>query len=335
MSLETDILRDEERDSAPPCTEPDYSSYDLIELFQLAKQGDEGAAAELSRRSAPRTSDFNYELRHPGHGDQSTHNPHKGAAAYAPGAWKPVSPAQLAAMDKAVIEDLYKQNRIARLGGDNPIAVELRDRIASRYMRERAQGETYVNGNIVVRLPKGSKLDEAQKQALFDDIDNAAKFTPAGMMGDMSFPIEISVGRVSGRSRVGEWGGSGVGGRMGISTAHVKQGGLTKTGELYTLNKPGGIFPEQVPWHPSVAIGKSEVSHTIFHEFGHAVQDYKEKDGIPASRYRFDYVGVPFISKYATKNGSERYAEHFSAWVLGATDTLTQEIADHQGWRKP
>ena len=286
--------------------------------------------------SATRIANFNYELRHPGHGDQSVHNPHKGGGApYAPGAWRPVSPDELAAMDKAVIEDMYKQNRIARLGGDNPIAVELRDRIASRYMRERAQGETYVNGNIVVRLPKGSKLDEAQKQALFDDIDNAAKFTPAGMMGDMSFPIEISVGRVSGRTRVGEWGGSGVGGRMGISTAHVKQGGLIESGGLYTINKPNGIFPEQVPWHPSVAIGKSEVSHTILHEFGHAVQDWKEKDGIPASRYRFDYVGVPFISEYSRKNSSERYAEHFSAWALGATDALTQEIADNQGWRKP
>jgi hypothetical protein len=40
--------------------------------------------------SAPtRSSDFNYELRHPGAHDQSVHNPHKGGpGAFVPGAWK-------------------------------------------------------------------------------------------------------------------------------------------------------------------------------------------------------------------------------------------------------
>lgn len=75
MTLQADIARDEARDLAPPCTEVDYALMDLLEVIQLAKAGDDGADAELSRRSAgTRQLDFNYELRHPGGGhDQSTH----------------------------------------------------------------------------------------------------------------------------------------------------------------------------------------------------------------------------------------------------------------------
>ena len=284
--------------------------------------------------SAPtRASNFNYELRHPGHGDQSVHNPHKGGGAYAPGAWRPVSKAELAAMDEAVIQDLFKNNHIANFGGNTRLGQEMRGRIRTRYMRSRAQGETYVNGNVVVRLPKTSKLDADQKQALFDDIDNAVKFTPEGMLGDKSFPIEINVGKVSGR-RLGEWEGHVDGGRIGINLTHVKTRGLTDGNTTYTINKAGEIFPVQVPWHPDIATGKSSMSFTVAHEIGHAVESYKLKGG-ESSRYRFGYQGLPFISEYSRKNSGERYAEHFAAWTLGATDALTAEIAANDGWRRP
>jgi len=39
-----------------------------------------------------------------------------------------------------------------------------------------------------------------------------------------------------------------------------------------------------------------------------------------------------FISKYATKNSSERYAEHYASWVLGGKDAFTSEIAKLEGW---
>lgn len=99
MSQAEDILRDEQRDAAPPCTDADYTLYDLFELVQLAKQGDEVAAAELSRRADSRTADFHYELRHPGHADQSTHNPHKGGG-YVIGSKDVATPEQAAARIK-------------------------------------------------------------------------------------------------------------------------------------------------------------------------------------------------------------------------------------------
>ena len=291
-------------------------------------------AQSIPARLFDRSVDFHYELRHPGHPDQSVHNPHKGGGApYAAGAWKPVSPAELYAMDQAVVQDLFKQNKVAMSGNTSWVAEGVRARIYDRYHKGRAQGETYVNGNVVVRLPKSSKLNPEQKQALFDDIDNAAKFTPAGMLGDKSFPIEINVGKVSG-SRNGEWDGTSDGGRIGINLTHLKTRKVTSNEIDYPTNKPGGIYRESVPWHPDISTGKDSVTFTIAHEFGHATQSYKLKSP-PAGRYQFGYVDVPFISKYAKENNKERYAEHFAAYVLGATDSLTMEIAASDGWRKP
>lgn len=80
-------------DQIPSCV--DHGPYDQMPmgvLASLAVGGDAVAFAEFSRRAAQgeRSPDVNYELRHPGHGDQSVHNPHKGGAVPAGGGeWTP------------------------------------------------------------------------------------------------------------------------------------------------------------------------------------------------------------------------------------------------------
>lgn len=72
------------------CIDPlNYTELEFEHLVSLARAGDELAFEELTRRveSEPRTSDFNYELRHPGGGhDQSTHGRGGGATGYGLGA---------------------------------------------------------------------------------------------------------------------------------------------------------------------------------------------------------------------------------------------------------
>jgi len=73
----------------------EYADMDMETLASLAVGGDQDAYKELARRAelaAPRTSDFNYQLRHlPGSHDQSTHG-HGGAVsfgAFVPGVRRP------------------------------------------------------------------------------------------------------------------------------------------------------------------------------------------------------------------------------------------------------
>ena len=78
-------LQNEDLDMVPACDEFNYETASIEQLVQLAAW-DVDARKELTRRygsAQPRSSDFNYELRHPGHADQSVHNPHKGVGAMA------------------------------------------------------------------------------------------------------------------------------------------------------------------------------------------------------------------------------------------------------------
>ena len=284
--------------------------------------------AELEKLSSSRSRTWNYELRHPGHGDQSVHNPHKGGGAYAPGAWKPVSKAQLEAMDSKVEGDIAKWNPRNQM-----LAVD-------KYRRERVKGDTYSNGSVVVRFPARNGLTKDQQKAVLDDIDSTAKFAPEGMFSDPGFPIEISVGARMSSRRDGEWAGSPQnGGRMGIRASSQLDRSVTTSdlGDSLSPINTGvfakqSVYPKSVPFHPQATQSQSWASSVVAHELGHVAEDFNRRSGTGA--------GLPsnafgFISGYAKKNGSERYAEHFAAWVAGATDSLTTKVAQDNGWRKP
>jgi len=306
-------------------------------LLEWAKRDAEEFGAELADPDgADRAADFNYELRHPGHGDQSVHNPHKGVSApYATGGWRPVSPDERTAMDKAVIDNLTAFDKVH--GNDLQVSKKTKE-----YLDERQMGDTYVNGNVVVRFPDG-KLSKEQQAKVLEDVDLGMSHAPAAMLADKNFPIEINVGSNK-EGTNGIWSGSesGMGGGfIGLRTKHMIDRDPIVSWESKPTNRgnPDSIFPESTGFHPQVAEMTDSASFTVYHEIGHAVGYYTgTKSGNFGDMGVFTNTkraGAGYISTYAAKNVSERYAEHFAAFVLGATDQTTTEIARLGKWRKP
>lgn len=322
-------------DQVPSCVDHGpYAEMSMEVLASLAVAGDDAAYAEVSRRVATgaRAVSYDYELRHPGHADQSVHNPHKGGPrAYKPGAWRPVTKDELAKMDERVENDIADWNPRNQM-----VAID-------RYRRERISGDTYTNGSVVVRFPAKGKntLTKEEQRVVLDDIDAAGKFAPEGMFNDPSFPIEINVGgRMSGR-RDGEWSGSPQrGGRLSLRASSQKDRTSTvddmDNGAVYSKNVGAygkeSVYPKSVPYHPEATKSQLWASSIVAHEIGHAAQDYGIRagkgDGLSSTAFGF-------ISGYAAKNSQERYAEHFAAWAAGATDSVTAGVASKHGWRKP
>jgi hypothetical protein len=288
--------------------------------------------------SAPtRASSFNYELRHPGHADQSVHNPHKGVSApYATGGWRPVSPEERTAMDKAVIDNLTAFDKVH----GTELSAQAKE---VAYLKERQMGDTYVNGNVVVRFPDG-KMTKEQQAKVLEDVDLGMSHAPAAMLADKNYPIEINVGsNKSGTNGIWDGGENGKGGGfIGLRTRHMIDRDPIVSWESKPTNRgnPSSIYPENTGFHPQIAEMTDAASFTVYHEIGHAVAYYSgsKSDRLGGSRGVFTNTNramAGYISTYARKNVDERYAEHFAAFVLGATDQTTTEIAALDKWRKP
>lgn len=366
MSLEADILRDKERDSAPPCTEPDYSSYDLIELFQLAKQGDEGAAAELSRRSGARASDFNYELRHPGHADQSVHNPHKGGGAYAPGKWTAVSESDGIAMRRKIAEDVVAQDPYTKAKNADFARQYTKDetaRIMKAMDKEQATGDLYVNGNVQARFPKG--MSEKQKQHHLNELDENLAYAPKGMLGNKDFPIEVHYGgkgasRAAGRTMSENIEMPTGGATVWVKSDIVKKGtapeGLLESGGVQArvqgsltledvTRQRGTILDSQLvkvgdsgwdtakPWDAwqHGGVGKSEAGNVLAHEIGHVAFTFNASTrGRSVEEALVTGAArtsrVSPLSLYSERSGTEYYAELFSVWATSKGKTDRQDV---------
>lgn len=307
-----------------------------IDNDPAARSAYESAGVKAVGPTTVRYFQLGLELRHPGHGDQSVHNPHKGGAAYAPGGWRPVSPDERTAMDKAVIDNLTAFDKVH--GNDLEASKKTR-----MYLEERQMGDTYVNGNVVVRFPDG-KMTKEQQAKVLEDVDLGMSHAPAAMLADKDFPIEINVGSNKPGTN-GIWTGADDGkggGFIGLSTQHMKDRNPIVSWESKPTNRGNSdsIYPESTGFHPQVAEMTDSASFTVYHEIGHAVGYYS---GTKSSNFGGD-KGVftntsrgmaGYISTYAKKNVDERYAEHFAAFVLGATDKTTTEIAALDKWRKP
>ena len=154
-----------------------------------------------------RQLDFDYEFRHPGHGDQSVHNPHKGGGgAYAPGGWKPVSETDAVAMRRALAVDKLKGSDRESL-----IAIYVKDA-----QKSEATGELYVNGNVQARFPKS--MSDKQKQHHLGELDDALAAAPKDMLGNKDFPISVHYGAKGARNAAG---------KTVSETAETPTGGVT------------------------------------------------------------------------------------------------------------
>lgn len=122
-----------------------YPELEFEHLVSLASKGDRLAFDEMIRRaeSEPRQLDYDYELRHPGHGDQSVHNPHKGGGAAA-GGW---TPGGLKLQPKKTREEWR-----AEILAADPAKLKGRADSLSKIMVKRHENvDTYKNGDVEIQ----------------------------------------------------------------------------------------------------------------------------------------------------------------------------------------
>ena len=280
---------------------------------------------------ADRAADFNYELRHPGHGDQSVHNPHKGgnsAGGWAAGEWKSLDDAERLAMHQRVAADWIKSN--PDKVNEYPFATE---QSVIMLLESEASGKIiYQNGNVQVRFGAGETQFDDAKVAM-DGIDNAMAFTPVGMR-QAGYPLQVEILPMRSSLRGNFVGDSPQGGVIKFNSTYVAQGGLIQNANPlgYKVNSAKSIYPQNVFMRPEIAYGTSAVKYTAAHEIGHAVMAFNNETtvfGMP------NIIKLGYISKYAKKNKFERYAETFAAFTLGQRDSVTKQFEESHGWVAP
>lgn len=278
---------------------------------------------------ALRSADFNYEFRHPGHGDQSVHNPHKGGSSsggWAAGKWTALSDSEVSAMHQRVADDWMKANP-DKVG--DPF---YRDNVVSLMEIESKGQIIYQNGNVQVRFKAGqTQYDDAK--VVMDGVDEAMSFTPLGMR-QADYPLEVKIAPLKSTIRGNFVGDSPAGGVITLNDLYVTKGGILENQNPlgYKINSAKSIYGDTVSFFPEIAYGKSAVKSTVYHEMGHAVMAFNNETtifGMPGM------IKLGYISKYAKKNKFERYAETFRAFVWGQRDSVTAQFEKSHGWVAP
>jgi hypothetical protein len=321
-------------DQIPSCV--DHGPYDQMPmgaLASLAVGGDEKAYAEFSRRVArgERQVDYDYELRHPGHGDQSVHNPHKGAGAgaFVPGKWQQ-QPELTIEQHRANTRATFIKGREDRFNNLSPEEAAKLDATMTE-LADMTYGDvtgftTYKNGPVSLHIAK----------------DAAAPLTPE-LQARMDTVIAGTQERYPGKMDY-QWGNVDDGsGAQGV--AHLGSRYVTFDSAKMTKNKdvPGGGF-----------------EHTVWHETGHALPmkgldpsqiDLTDAVNALANDYSSQVIarlpelnrvfttGQPYgmvsgyVSKYASKSPLEMHAEVFALFhnPLPNTGKFSQKVIDTYG----
>jgi hypothetical protein len=277
-----------------------------------------------------------------------------GAPQYKPGKWTELSDptAHDQRIVKSVLDNLMKNPKYA---GQE---AEVRQELQKNYDASRNSGRVIANGNVQIRLPERPQLNEEKIAQIAQAVDRAMSFVPEAMRGDPKFPIEINLGKGT-SDTWGRWTTSrfanhennqgSSGGVISIKGDLFKDNWGTTANQL--ANTPeSGVRPGYLA---TVAVEQnvSMFDYTVTHEIGHAVATWASGlhesepwvinaldsyKGERVSYTRPNEQGFPIISRgiseYAETSDSERYAEHFAAWVFGQRDPFTDHLAEVSGW---
>jgi hypothetical protein len=267
--------QDEDIGKAPACDEVDYQTLGIVQLVNLARW-DKLAQDELVRRYKPlsRAVDFNYELRHPGHGDQSVHNPHKGAGAFVPGKWveqpQVTKEEHLAKIKanymKAPDGTTYTPEQQARLEGNAQQLADLTYPTEISHVR-------YVNGPVTLSVDKNAAAPLTPEiQARMDAVmaDTQAKYP-----GKMFYEWTNLEGRESNATGAS---------RLSSRAIHFDSAKMTK-------------FKDE----------KGGLEHTMWHETGHAIP----MKGFDTDTFTLPFEVEGLIDSYSAKVAS-KYPREFS-----------------------
>ena len=311
-----------------------YSEMTVDELIMVAQQDPAALTELLTRVHASRSVDYDYELRHPGHGDQSVHNPHKGGAAAGPGAFVPgkwvEQPGVTLDEHKANTRATFIKGREDRFNNLSPDEAAKFDatvtELAELTYNDVNGFKTYKNGPVSLHIAK----------------DAAAPLTPE-LQSRMDAVIADTQQRYPGKMDY-QWGNIDDGsGAQGV--AHLGSRYVTFDSVKMTANK-------------DVAGGGFE--HTVWHETGHALPmkgldasqiDLPDAVNALANDYSSQVIarlpelnrvfttGQPYgmvsgyVSKYASKSPLEMHAEVFALFhnPLPNTGKFSQKVIDTYG----
>jgi hypothetical protein len=328
----------------PSCTDPvPYEDMDYEQLFQVAATGDQQALAELDRRleSEPRQLDYDYELRHPGHGDQSVHNPHKGGAAAGPGAFVPGKWVEQPQLSREEHLEKVRASYTAGFAGKT-LTPEAQAHIDSNVQQiadltypSEVSHVTYKNGPVSMRVDKSAAVPlTPEMQARMDKVtaDVQAKYP-----GQMDY----------------EW--------TNLEGTESNAIGASRLGSRY-------IAFDSAKMETNKDVGNG-LEHTVWHETGHALpmkgaedapggfQILPEVEGTidgyalqVASKYPREFsIGyisegpsgnlATMISRYATKDKAEMHAEIFALFHNPQPNTgkfkqdVINEYGKAAGWK--
>jgi hypothetical protein len=311
-------------------------------LASLAVGGDEKAYAEFSRRVArgERQLDYDYELRHPGHADQSVHNPHKGGAAgpgaFVPGKW--VEQPQLtseqhlekvrASYTAGFAGKTYSPEQQAHI--DSNV-----QQIADLTYPSEVSHVTYKNGPVTMRVDKSAAVPlTPEMQARMDKVTADVQAKYPGQMEYEWTNLDGNESNAIGASRLGSR-------YIAFDSAKMEKYKDEKGGLEHTVwHETGHALPmkgaEDAPGGFQIL---PEVEGTID---GYALQVARKYP----REFSIGYVSegpsgnlATMISRYATKDKAEMHAEIFALFHNPQPNTgkfkqdIINEYGKAAGWK--
>lgn len=326
------MIRNDNLALVPGCEdEVDYAELPFEQLVQLAVAGYEGANVELDQRmaSGARAADFNYELRHPGHGDQSVHNPHKGGAAAAATTW---TPGGLKLQPKKTREEWR-----AEILAADPAKLKGRADSLSKIMVKRHENvDVYKNGDVEIHDYRTTR--SGQYKAPIPPGELAMMDQTAGaIVTKYGGPLTV---KYKGIDEPGVYGQAELGSRvMTVSP-------LTQTLEShYILGEKAGNQMEYVMWHeaghalPMKGAKPGFISDSAATKIIESAQANvasrvpKVAVGFEVGKQNINMVGTA----YGATDAFEWHAESFAIFnlkvpVRGLVQQVHSEYAKEMGW---
>ena len=274
--------------------------------------------AELDKLSGSRSADFHYELRHPGHGDQSTHNPHKGGG-WTPGGLK-LQPKKTKAEWKAEIL------------ANNPLATA--DSMAKLMVQKYAKRDVYKNGEVTIEVnrnpPKGVRAIDPKE---LEVMDKTAGAIVAKYPGELTVKYEDA--------GVGLFGKAEVGSRtMTISP------GTKSTTPMRVLGHDAGNQLQYTMWHeaghaipmkgaggPGFAFNSQQLSIIESSQAKVASKVPNLGVGFQPGKQNIDFAITPYGAESAFEWHAEAFAIHNLKVPVGAfTKSVVSEYAKEMDW---
>jgi len=305
----------------PACNEiGNYEDMPLEQLMVIA-QWDEAAMQEVDRRfpaTPTRASDFHYELRHPGHGDQSVHNPHKGAG-WTPGGLK-LQPKKTKAEWKAEIL------------ANNPLATA--DSMANLMVQKYAKRDVYKNGEVTIEVnrnpPKGVRAIDPKE---LEVMDKTAGAIVAKYPGELTVKYEDA--------GLGLYGKAEVGSRTMTISPSVKSDtpmrvlGHEAGNQLeYTMwHEAGHAIPMKGAAGPGVRFNSQQISTIESAQAKVASRVPNLGVGLQPGKQNIEMALTPYGAENAFEWHAEAFAIHNLKVPVGAfTKKVISEYATEMDW---